>query len=70
MGRLTAPGPKLAEVNCSRIRFVDGDRILVRIFQDMHKEQIARLRETVQKWAGADVHVLVINALKVDVNVG
>lgn len=61
--------PRLADVKCSKIQFQPGDRILVRVFEPLSKEEMIRLKKTVEKWAGGVVEVLVFNCTKVDVQV-
>lgn len=66
---LTHPAPKLADVQCSRFQFQPGDRLLVRCHRHLSKEEERRLKKTVERWAGNQVEVLVINALEVQINV-
>ena len=51
--------PKIAEVHCTPIQFQPGDRVLVRVPQQIDKDQRARIRKTVEQWAGGFVEVLV-----------
>lgn len=66
---LTHPRPKLADVQCSRLQFHPGDRVLVRVYQPLSVEQKKKLKRTVERWAGDQVEVLVINALEVGIHV-
>ena len=66
---LTHPNPRLADVQCSRLQFQPGDRVLVRVHRAISKEQEKRLKRIVERWAGDQVEVLVINALEMSVNV-
>lgn len=66
---LTHPAPRLADVQCSRLKFEPGDRVVVRVYRAISKEQEARLRRMVEKWAGDCVEVLVINGLEVGIHV-
>jgi len=52
---------KLANVQCKTIRFQPGDRVLVEVYQALDKEQEAKLKKTVERWAGKDVEVLIVN---------
>lgn len=61
--------PRIAEVKCSRIQFAPGDRVLVRIFQSLDREQRKRLERSIQRWAGPDVEVLIYNATKMEVTI-
>ena len=66
---LTHPKPKLADVQCSRLQFQPGDRVVVRVYRAISPEQSRRLKKTVEKWAGDCVEVLVINALEMNLHV-
>ena len=61
--------PRIADVKCSRIRFEPGDRVIVHVYCEIAADQEKKLRKGIQKWAGADVEVLIYNALKMDVTV-
>ena len=63
------PAPNIAEVNCTRIQFEDGDRVLVRVFRDMDAAQSARLQRTVRAWAGKRVEVLIVDGRLCDVEI-
>ena len=60
---------RLADVQCSRFEFRPGDRIVVRTFRQMDPEQVKKLKKTVERWAGNQVEVLVINALEMAIHV-
>ena len=66
---LTHPNPKLADVQCTRLKFQPGDRVIVRVFRQISLEQEKRLKRTVEKWAGDVVEVLVINGLEMSIDV-
>ena len=59
---LRHPKIKIADVQCSRLRFQPGDRVLVKVHQQLDKDQAAKLRKGIQKWAGPDVEILIYNA--------
>ena len=59
--------PNLASVNCQAIRFQPGDRVIVTLRQPLQKEQIIKLKQTVEKWAGGDVEVLIVAPWLADV---
>ena len=58
-------------VNTRRVRFQPGDKLLVRpIHSDpIPAQAIKNIRQTIQKWAGPDVEVLVIDPYLVDLQV-
>jgi len=61
--------PRLADVRCTRLRFEPGDRGLVRVYRKLDGDARKRLRRTVQKWAGADVEVLIYDVTEMDITV-
>ena len=66
---LTHPNPKLADVQCTRLKFQPGDRVIVRVYRPISLEQEKRLKRTVEKWAGDCVEVLVINGTEMSIDV-
>jgi len=67
-GILSGVRPKLADVQCSRMQFQPGDRLLVRVYRKLDKDQKAKLTRTVKRWAG-DVEVLVIDSTEMEISV-
>jgi hypothetical protein len=63
------PRPKIADVQCSRIHFEPGDRVLVKVYHQLDKDQIIRLRKSIQKWAGVEVEVLIYNGTQMEIGV-
>lgn len=61
--------PRLADVQCSRLRFESGDRIIVRSFHPLNSEERKKLRRTVERWAGVDVEVLIVDTSQFDVRI-
>lgn len=61
--------PKIADVQCTRLKFEPGDRILVRTYVQLSREQIKKLRRSIEKWAGVAVEVLIINATEIDLEI-
>lgn len=53
--------PRLAEVSCKKHRFLPGDRVIVNVFERLSTSDTKRLRRTVQKWAGQDVEILIVD---------
>ena len=56
--------PTLSDLPTTK-RFQAGDRILARVSVDLTKDQHDRICRTIQRWARAEVDVLIINCLKV-----
>ncbi len=61
--------PTIADVKCSRIVFRPGDRVIVRVYRRLEAEQAKRLKRSIQRWAGADVEILIYDATLMDVRV-
>jgi len=61
--------PKIANVQCSRLVFQPGDRIIVRVCTDLDRDQKRRLLQSVRKWAGTDVEVLLIDVRTYDIEI-
>ena len=61
--------PRLADVQCTRLQFEPGDRILVKVNHRLDNNAQRRLRNTIQKWAGVEVEVLIICTLDMDISI-
>jgi len=61
--------PRLADVQCSRIQFQPGDRIMVQVYQRLTPAEMARLRKTVERWAGNCVEVLVVDRTQIELTI-
>jgi len=66
---LKHPRAKIADVQCSRLKFQPGDRVLVRVYNRLDKDQAAKLRKGIQKWAGPDVEIMVYSPLDMEISV-
>ncbi len=66
---LKHPRAKIADVQCSRLQFQPGDRILVKVYQRLDKDQAAKLRKGIQKWAGPDVEILIYSPLDMEITI-
>ena len=62
-----AKRPRLAEVNCTRLAFEPGDRVLVRTYHPLSDDERRKLQRAVQRWAGTDIEVLIIDAMQMEV---
>ena len=65
--------PKIADVSCVPLRFLPGDRILVRARGILSLAQKKSLHKTISKWAGDHVEVLVIDdsvSLEIQTSIG
>ena len=61
--------PKLADVQCQRLKFEPGDRVIVRVHAELDRDQKSKLRKTVQRWAGSDTEVLLVDMRMFDIEV-
>lgn len=59
----------LADVQCSRLKFEPGDRILVRTYHRLHRDDRKKLERTVRRWAGTDVEILIFDATQMEISV-
>jgi hypothetical protein len=51
------------------MRFLPGDRVLVRVHTKLDKDQITKITKTIKRWAGPDAEVLVIDSRTMDIEV-
>lgn len=61
--------PRIADVKCSRLQFQPGDRILVQSRHRLTKDELRKLRKSIQKWAGCEVEVLIYCPLDFDITI-
>ncbi len=61
--------PRIADVQCTRLQFQPGDRILVRSHHRIDDEHKKRLTRSIKRWAGCDVEVLVICLTEFDLEI-
>jgi len=61
--------PGLVDVRCEKHKFLPGDRILVRSFHKLDKDQMKKIKRTITKWAGCEVEVLIYNGLDMEIAV-
>ena len=61
--------PRIADVQCSRLKFEPGDRILVRTYVKLDNEQKKKLMKSIKKFAGCDVEIFIIPCLEFDIEV-
>ena len=59
--------PRLMDVQVSPLRFQPGDRLLVKVFHAITKEERKRIQHVVEKWAGSHIEVLVIDSTRVEI---
>jgi len=61
--------PRLADIQCKKLRFQLGDRLLVRTTHRLELYEEKRLRQSIQKWAGCEIEVMIycIKDMQIDV---
>jgi len=60
----------LASLDCTRLQFQPGDRILVKTVYRLDADQQRKLIKTIRKWAGCpDIEVLVVWQGEMDVTI-
>lgn len=59
--------PRVANVDFSRLKIESGDRVIVRYWCDLSREDREKLRKAVSRWAGEEVRVLLIDVRKCEV---
>lgn len=61
--------PRLAEVQCRRLKMEPGDRVIVKSLHRLDLEEQKKLRRSIQRWAGSDVEILIYCTQDLDVTV-
>lgn len=62
-----AKRPGIVDVQCRRLVFQPGDRILVRHYGKLDSDQKRRLRKRITKWAGVDVEILIVDSTEMEI---
>jgi hypothetical protein len=61
--------PRIADVQCSRLVFQPGDRIIVKSPYRIDEEQKRHLRKSLRKFAGCDVEIFIYCTLDFELQV-
>ncbi len=61
--------PRIADIQCTRLQFQPGDRILVRSHHRLDLEDKKKLKKSIRRWAGVEVEVLIICTLDLDISI-
>ena len=61
--------PRLADVQCKRLRFQPGDRILVKTTHRLTSDEKRKLRKTILRFAGEPVEVLIYSILDMEITI-
>jgi len=61
--------PRLADIQCRKLRFQAGDKLLVRTTHRLEPYEEKRLRQSIQRWAGVEVAVIIycVKDMQIDV---
>lgn len=60
--------PKIANVQLTKAEFKPGDRLIVRVYAKLDRQQKRKLRRTLQKWA-RDTEILMVDMRLFDVEI-
>jgi len=61
---------QIVNVKCTRIRFDPGDRLLARIYKPLSREDLQKMRRSLQEWVGRDdVEILIVDGTQIDIGV-
>jgi hypothetical protein len=66
---LRRPKPKIADISCTKTQFSPGDRVIVRVYRKIDKEEARKLIRSIKKFAGCDIEVLIYDALQGDIEI-
>jgi len=61
--------PNIANVQCHRLKFEPGDRIIVRLNRKASQDEKNKLHDLIQKWADQDVNILIVDLAHFDIEV-
>ncbi len=56
--------PLLSDIQTTKVKFNPGDRVLVRISEDLTRDKENKLKKSIVKFFGEDVRILFVNCLK------
>lgn len=59
--------PRLADVQCSRMQFQPGDKVMVKVYDRLTKEEHRKTKKMVERWAGDGVEVLIVDTTRMEV---
>ena len=60
---------RIADVQCSRLQFQPGDKVVVRLRQRLERDAIKKLKKSVERWAGDHVEVIVVDTTVFDLDI-
>jgi len=61
--------PRLADIQCRKLRFQAGDKLLVRTTHRLEPYEEKRLRQSIQRWAGVEVCIFVYSIADMNITV-
>ncbi len=61
--------PRIADVQCSRLRFQPGDRMLVRSHHRLTNDEKRKLRKSILKWAGEPIEIFIYCLLDYEIEI-
>jgi len=61
--------PRIADVQCSRLQFQPGDRVLVKSTHRLGVDVQKKLRRSIQRWAGCEIRIFFVNVMDFDLEI-
>ena len=60
---------RLADVQCSRIKFEPGDRVIAKVHHKLTRDDQKKLEKTIKEWAGKEVKVLIVDTTFMEIEI-
>ncbi len=60
---------RLADVQCSRIEFKPGDRVIAKVHHKLTRDDRKKLEKTIKAWAGKEVRVLIVDTTFMEIEI-
>ncbi len=60
---------RIADVQCSRIKFEPGDRVLVKVHHKLTRNDQKKLERSIKAWAGKEVRVLIVDTTFMEIEI-
>ena len=61
--------PRIADVQCSKIHFDPGDKILIRTTHRLDHLEKEKLKKSISKWAGCELDIFIYCVLDMDMTI-
>ena len=60
---------RLADVQCSRVEFPPGSRIIAKVHYKLTRDDRRKLEKTIKRWAGKEVEVLIVDTTFMEIEI-